>query len=148
MKLGWYTSHLMLNNNQSIDTIYCGCHGYEQFRKLGHQKIVDEENWIYIKSMLNLILHSTKCTCYKKILIFYSKNDIHEKCVCVVFISTFNNISVVSWRSVYLAKETGVPGKNYQPAASHGQTLSHKFLIYFICFKSNFMCIWNFTINR
>ena len=84
MKLGWYTSHLILNNNQSIDTIYCGCHGYEQFRKLGHQNIVDEENWFYIiKSMLNLILNSTKCTCTcynKKILIFYSKNDIHEKC--------------------------------------------------------------------
>jgi hypothetical protein len=32
---------------------------------------------------------------------------------------TFNNISVISWQSVLLVKETGVPGENHQPAASH-----------------------------
>ena len=26
--------------------------------------------------------------------------------------ATFNNISVISWRSVLLVEETGVPGKN------------------------------------
>jgi hypothetical protein len=26
--------------------------------------------------------------------------------------TTFNNISVISWRSVLLVKETGVPGEN------------------------------------
>ena len=29
-----------------------------------------------------------------------------------VFNATFNNISAISWRSVLLVKETGVPGKN------------------------------------
>ena len=29
----------------------------------------------------------------------------------IVFNDTFNNISTVSWRSVFLVKETGVPGK-------------------------------------
>jgi len=43
----------------------------------------------------------------------------------MVFNATFNNISVVSWRSVLLVEETGVPGKNHQPASSHWQTLSH-----------------------
>ena len=33
--------------------------------------------------------------------------------------ATFNNISVISWRSVLLVEETGVPGENHQPAASH-----------------------------
>jgi hypothetical protein len=37
----------------------------------------------------------------------------------------FNNISVISWRLVLLMGETGVPGKNHQPAASHWQTLLH-----------------------
>jgi hypothetical protein len=32
---------------------------------------------------------------------------------------TFNNISVISWRSVLLVEETGVPGENHQPATSH-----------------------------
>ena len=43
----------------------------------------------------------------------------------MVFIATFNNISVISWRSVLFVKETGVPGENQQPAASQWQTLSH-----------------------
>jgi hypothetical protein len=29
------------------------------------------------------------------------------------FNATFNNISVISWRSVLLVKETGVPGENH-----------------------------------
>ena len=38
---------------------------------------------------------------------------------------TFNNISVISWRSALLVEETGVPRENYRPAASHWQTVSH-----------------------
>ena len=44
----------------------------------------------------------------------------------MVFNATFNNISVMTWWSVLLVEETGVPGENHQPAASHCQTLSHK----------------------
>jgi len=39
--------------------------------------------------------------------------------------ATFNNISVISWRSVLLVEETGVPREIYRPVASHWQTLSH-----------------------
>ena len=41
------------------------------------------------------------------------------------FNATFNNIAVISWRSVLLMEETGVSGGNHRPAASHWQTLSH-----------------------
>jgi len=37
----------------------------------------------------------------------------------MVFNATFNNISVISWRSVLLVEETGIPGENHQPVASH-----------------------------
>ena len=37
----------------------------------------------------------------------------------VVFNTIFNNISVKSWQSVLLVEETGVPGENYRPDASH-----------------------------
>jgi hypothetical protein len=37
----------------------------------------------------------------------------------MVFTTTFNNISVISWWSVLLVEETGVPGENHRPAASH-----------------------------
>jgi hypothetical protein len=30
-----------------------------------------------------------------------------------------NNISVISWRSVLFVEETGAPGENHRPAASH-----------------------------
>jgi hypothetical protein len=39
--------------------------------------------------------------------------------VCLMVLKvTFNNISVVSWRSVLLVEETGGPGENYRPVAS------------------------------
>jgi hypothetical protein len=43
----------------------------------------------------------------------------------MVFNTTFNNISVISWWSVLLVEETGVPSENHIPEASHRQTLSH-----------------------
>jgi hypothetical protein len=37
----------------------------------------------------------------------------------MVFNATFNSISVISWRSILLLEETGVPGENHRPVASH-----------------------------
>jgi hypothetical protein len=52
----------------------------------------------------------------------YFKPDWYIFVLCrvriMVFNATFNNISVILWRSVLL------PGKYHQPAASHWQTLS------------------------
>jgi hypothetical protein len=42
----------------------------------------------------------------------------------MVRIPTFNNISVISWRSVLL-QETGVPTENHRPVKSQSQTLTH-----------------------
>ena len=45
--------------------------------------------------------------------------DEHKKCICLfvclmVLNVTFNNISVISWRSVLLVGETGGPGVNHR----------------------------------
>jgi hypothetical protein len=37
----------------------------------------------------------------------------------MVFNAIFNNISVIMWLSVLLVEETGEPGENHRPAASH-----------------------------
>jgi len=37
----------------------------------------------------------------------------------MLFNTTFNNISVILWRSVLLVEETGVPEEKHRPAASH-----------------------------
>ena len=41
----------------------------------------------------------------------------------MVFNATFNNILVISWRSVLLVKQTR---ENHRPSTSHWQTLSYK----------------------
>jgi len=43
----------------------------------------------------------------------------------MVFIATFNKISVISWQSVLLVEKTGVAGENHEPASSQWQTVSH-----------------------
>jgi len=43
----------------------------------------------------------------------------------MVFNATFNNISVISWRSVLLLEETGEPRENHRSAADHRDNLSH-----------------------
>jgi len=37
----------------------------------------------------------------------------------MVLNATFNNISIISWRSVLLVVETVGPGENHRPVASH-----------------------------
>ena len=44
----------------------------------------------------------------------------------MVFNATFNNISVISWRTVLLVEDTRVPWENHRPVISHWQTLPHK----------------------
>jgi hypothetical protein len=43
----------------------------------------------------------------------------HNGCFVCLFDGTFNNISVISWRTVLLVEESGGPGGNHRPVASH-----------------------------
>jgi hypothetical protein len=43
----------------------------------------------------------------------------------MVFNAIFNNIFVISWQSVLLVEETGVPGEIHQTAVSQLQNASH-----------------------
>ena len=47
----------------------------------------------------------------------------------MVINTTFNNISVKSWRSVLLVEETAVPRENHRSVASHCQTLFHNVVL-------------------
>ena len=46
-------------------------------------------------------------------------NTIRASDRVVVNNATFNNISAISWRSVLLVEETGVPGEKNRPVAIH-----------------------------
>jgi hypothetical protein len=37
----------------------------------------------------------------------------------MVFNTAFSNISVISWRSIVLVEETGVPGENHWPVTNY-----------------------------
>ena len=43
----------------------------------------------------------------------------------MVYNATFNDISVISWRSVLFVEETGGPRERFRLVASHRQTLPH-----------------------
>jgi hypothetical protein len=57
------------------------------------------------------------------LILFYRTKTITEKMFCInniwvrvmVFNASFNNISVMSWRSVLLVEETRGPGENHRP---------------------------------
>ena len=65
---------------------------------------------LFIESLSNIV-------CFVKVRV---------RVMVMMFNATFNNISVISWRSVLLVEDAGVPGESHRPVASHWQTLPHK----------------------
>jgi antitoxin component of MazEF toxin-antitoxin module len=63
--------------------------------------------WLYMRYMMRL----PNMTLY----------EVYDETTQYEFIpnTTFNNISVISWRSVLLVEESGVTGENRWPVASH-----------------------------
>ena len=75
-------------------------------------------------------LHSNRepCKGYYRRVFFQMVILKWSKCfICYMVLLGFvvYNISVISWHSVLLVEETGLPVENHQPVASHWQTLSH-----------------------
>ena len=69
----------------------------------------------------------------------------------MVFIATFNNISVISWWSVLFEEETRVPGENHRPVAVcnvlsqskiYGQQLYFLLIFFFFFFFFFFACYY------
>ena len=52
-------------------------------------------------------------------------NEKKRRVRVMVLNGTFNNISVISWRQIFLVEKTGVPGENQWSVKSPWKTLSH-----------------------
>ena len=82
----------------------------------------------YLKFLNHISPIECVCVCVCEVSFTYLRVFICEKkMMCNVFFlfnAIFNNISVISWRYVLLVEETGLPGENHRPVASHWQTLN------------------------
>ena len=59
---------------------------------------------------------------------------------------TFNNISVISWRSVLKVEKSGVPRENHRSVASHCQLYHIK--LYQVQFVMSEVRSHNFSVHR
>ena len=72
----------------------------------------------------SMVSHAAICLCRLAMFLLSSISSSYvrqfsHRVRVMVFNTTFNNISVISWQTVLLVEETGVPAEN------HWQTLSH-----------------------
>jgi len=63
--------------------------------------------------------HDETMECVQIMFYLNTISEVGNRVRVMVFNATFNNISVISWRSVLLLEESGVPGENHRPSASH-----------------------------
>ena len=65
-------------------------------------------------SLLPFFFFRKSCDCQE-----HQVTQVYLLVCLMVFNATFNNISVISWWTVLLVEETGVPTENHQPVTSH-----------------------------
>ena len=74
-----------------------------------------------------ILLKKQSCNIFQSFIMnghaFFYTININFVCLMVLN-TTFNTISVISWRSVLLVEETGGHWENHRPVTSHWQTLS------------------------
>ena len=72
----------------------------------------------YIKSMLENIEWAIKNDSINNCRFSHFLHQLMCDCLMVIN-DTFNNIPALSWQSDLLVEETGGPGENHRPVASH-----------------------------
>ena len=101
--------------------------------------------------LINFLLQNTNLVSvlsnFAQILLVISdRSDNFAKSGIMVFNATFNNISVISWRSVLLVEEPGGPGENHRPVESHWQI--YHIMVYRVHLPINRIQTQNLSSNR
>ena len=92
-----------------------------RYQSRSHYRVI-EPNYDRNCCLWNIIQSEQRIARYIPPII--TKSDTFLVSHCFVW-ETNSGVSVISWRSVLLVNETGVPIENHRPVASHWQTLSH-----------------------
>ena len=79
---------------------------------------------VFDQCLLYFVLHKTHGTrriVFDQCLLYFVLHKTHDtrRVMAMVPNATFNNISIISWRSVLLVEEIEVPGENHGLAASN-----------------------------
>ena len=98
-----------------------------------YNQVNDTGSWeplVYLynsyETIFKILSWSKLLSDFYSFIIFMSQLQGNGLFVCLmVFNATFNNISIISWRSVLLVEEIWGHGENHRPVASHWQTLPH-----------------------
>jgi hypothetical protein len=84
-----------------------------------YQQLTGEERRICFIFYFIYLCYTIKRALAILLCIFVHMHELFWLVGWLVFNATFNNISFISWQSVLLVEETGGPGENHRPAASH-----------------------------
>ena len=76
-------------------------------------------NYIFCVLVLSVLIDCKKCLRIPKMVVIRSRELKEDKQHNGVGFIVLNSITVISWCSVLLVEETGVPGENHRPVASH-----------------------------
>ena len=129
-RMGKYRFYLTLQNSGIIVYSFSSCSSWEAFLFGWRNSANSFLKWFKPKLISGGCLWGMIFLMKLAIILVWNKKQaIVYLSYCLFFCNgvytTFNNISVISWRPVLLVEESGGPGKNHWPVASHRQTLSH-----------------------
>ena len=93
----------LINNSCLFEFIFWSC--------LLNIETFDIECWTKIDNSLIAITVRLECGIHRKLLFWFVFGFI-------MFNATFNNVSTISWRSILLVEETGVPAENHRPVTN------------------------------
>jgi hypothetical protein len=109
-------------NTSTVSSLSCICNIVPAFNDR-NLVIMDKRSHKWLKTLTLFY------DCYIDIIYIHVWSRGHCGRNRMIVVSAFSNILVISWRSVLLVEETGVPGDNHRPVTSHWQTLLHNVVL-------------------
>ena len=92
--ISWQSVLLVEETGENHRPVACHCHWQTLSPGENHRPVACHCHW---QPLSHSVVSNTR----------------HQRVMIMMFNATFNNVSVILWRSVLLVGETGVPGENH-----------------------------------